>query len=77
MASRVLKFESYAQDRFPKAQDAYRDVRRTLYPAATAESVAAENEGMRCAKGCLAGIGMEAVAALGLYGLWELWHLFR
>ena len=34
-------------------------------------------EGPRCMKGLLTGIGLEAVMALCLYGVWHLWHMFR
>jgi hypothetical protein len=30
-----------------------------------------------CIKGLLVGIGLEGAAALGVYGLWQLWHLIR
>jgi hypothetical protein len=34
-------------------------------------------EGARCVRGSLIGFGMEAAAALCLYGLWQAWHFFR
>lgn len=34
-------------------------------------------EGVRCARGFLIGFGLEASAALCLYGLWQAWHFFR
>ena len=34
-------------------------------------------EGIHCARGILTIIGLEAAAALGFYGLWQLWHLVR
>jgi hypothetical protein len=33
-----------------------------------------EEEG-NCMKGLLVGIGLEGAAALGVYCLWQLWHL--
>lgn len=80
MASRILKFESYAhpQCRYPQDRDAYLTRRQDVHAVAVAESLAAsESEGVRCAKGCIVGMGMEALAVLGIYGLWELSHLFR
>jgi hypothetical protein len=34
-------------------------------------------EGVRCGRGILLMIGVEAVAALGVYGIWQAVHLFR
>jgi hypothetical protein len=34
-------------------------------------------EGARCARGFMIGCGLEATAAILLYGVWELWHFFR
>lgn len=34
-------------------------------------------EGVHCARGLLTMVGLEAAAVLGLYGLWQLWHLVR
>jgi len=28
-------------------------------------------------KGLMVGMGLESAAALGVYGLWQLWHLIR
>ncbi len=33
--------------------------------------------GINCAKGYLMAIGVEAVAALCLFGIWQAWHIFR
>jgi hypothetical protein len=34
-------------------------------------------EGVHCARGVLTIIGLEAAAAFGFYGIWQLWHLVR
>lgn len=34
-------------------------------------------EGIHCAQGVLTIIGLEAAAAFGFYGIWQLWHLVR
>ena len=34
-------------------------------------------EGLRAATGMLAAIGLEGAAAVCLYGVWQLWHIFR
>ena len=30
-----------------------------------------------CLKGMLFGLGLEVAAALGVFGVWQLWHLIR
>jgi hypothetical protein len=37
---------------------------------------ACEEDG-NCIKGFLVAICMEGAAALGVYGIWQIWHLFR
>lgn len=34
-------------------------------------------EGLRAAKGALTAVGLDVAAAFCLYGMWEVWHLFR
>jgi hypothetical protein len=34
-------------------------------------------KGLSGARGAMMAIGIEGAAALGLYGMWQLWHLFR
>lgn len=31
----------------------------------------------RCVKGLVVGIALECIAGLGVFGAWQLWHLFR
>ena len=34
-------------------------------------------DGMNCFKGSLWALGMEAAAALCVFGIWQLWHILR
>lgn len=34
-------------------------------------------DGLKGAKAAMMAIGLEAVAVLCLYGMWEIWHAFR
>jgi hypothetical protein len=36
-----------------------------------------KSEGIRCVRGSLFALGFEAAAALGIYGIWEIWHILR
>jgi hypothetical protein len=35
------------------------------------------NKEARCVKGLIVGLGLEGVMALGMFGIWQLWHLIR
>jgi hypothetical protein len=53
--------------------------RAAAFPLPQDREVAAkpyEEDGC-CMKGLLVGIGLEGAAAMGIYGLWQLWHLIR
>jgi len=54
----------------------YRAAARPL-PRAMDVVPEANEEGGSCMKGLMVGMGLESAAALGVYGLWQLWHLIR
>jgi hypothetical protein len=35
------------------------------------------SEGLKGARAAMVAIGLEAVAGLGLYGVWQVWHILR
>jgi hypothetical protein len=54
-----------------------RSVCEAPYAEAMDQQYDSPEEGIHCARGILTIIGLEAAAALGFYGLWQLWHLVR
>ena len=49
----------------------------SLLDGAAAPPLVGSPQGVRLFKGLLVAVAMEAVAALGIAGLWQLWHLAR
>ena len=43
----------------------------------TASCSSAKSEGIRCVRGSLLALGLEAVTVLFVYGIWEAWRLIR
>ena len=49
-------------------------------PAATEEAdnvYISHTDALRVARGAITAIGIEITAAVCLYGIWQLWHIFR
>jgi hypothetical protein len=53
-------------------------VREALRPARETQSRSeSKSEGIRCVRGSLFALGLEAATALCVYGIWEAWHILR
>jgi hypothetical protein len=84
LASHVLEEFQVIESPLPIRTDAYvrrllpSSVREGLRPAAETESrYSSKSEGIRCFRGSLVALGLEAFMALGVYGIWEAWHILR
>ena len=84
LASQVLDQFDVFESRLPICTDA--DANRTphfavgegLRPAREVVSRSDSRlEGVRCFRGSLVALGLEAVMVLGVYGIWQAWHLLR
>lgn len=47
------------------------------FSEAPVDLLESDAEGIRCIRGCLIALCMEVTAALCIYGVWRVWHLFR
>jgi|HubBroStandDraft_2_1064218.scaffolds.fasta_scaffold206751_2 hypothetical protein len=83
-ASHALNQFEVVKSRSPMCTDAYdhgilastvceglRSPRKAISPSE------AKSEGIRCVKGSLLALGMEAAIALSIFGIWEAWRTFR
>jgi len=43
----------------------------------TGSRSASNSEGIRCVRGSLLALALEAAMALCVYGIWEIWHILR
>jgi len=83
-ASHVLSEFEVVESRAPICTDAYdcgilaSTVFEGLKPARETESRSeSKPEGIRCVRGALIALGLEAAMVLFLYGIWEVWHILR
>jgi hypothetical protein len=84
LASHVLDQFDVFESRLPICTDADANrtpliaVREGLRAAGEADSRSrVRSEGVRCFRGTLVALGLEAVMVLGVYGIWQAWHLLR
>ena len=54
----------------------YRAAARAL-PRVVDDAVGASEHEGSAVRGLLVGLGLEGAAAMGIFGLWQLWHLIR
>jgi len=59
----------YRSDGLPAARDSARTPAERVYVDDSGDG--------RCMKGLLVGVALECVAGLGVFGVWQLWHLLR
>lgn len=78
MASRVIEFDNKAFHAQRLAQPVAGPVlEESLSDAVLSVEDTERNSGRNFAKGCFAGLGLEVLGAMAMYGVWELWHVFR
>ncbi len=79
-ASRAINEFEVVESRLPICIDANdhgrfaSDFRPSLE---TASASAAKSEGIRCVRGSLLALGLEAATVLFVYGIWRAWHLLH
>ena len=84
LASPALNEFEVVESRSPMCTDAYdhgilastvcEGLRPTLKTVSPSEE---KSEGIRCVRGSLLALGLEAAVALSIFGVWEAWRLLR
>jgi hypothetical protein len=84
LASHVLDNFEVIESRLPICTDVYvrgilsSTVSEGIRPARKSDSPSrSKSEGIRCFRGSLVALGLEAAMALFAYGIWEAWHILR
>lgn len=80
MASRVIEFGNRSFHAHKLGVQVTSPVLMPFVSEAPVEensTTVSSRDGLRFVRGCFAGLAIEAVAGVVLYGLWELLHFFR